>query len=68
MRTIQINEIAMEAGNSPDMIFKHYRELVTEQDADAGFGVTPVAVAELKNKQAAGKGAKVVGLAEVVAA
>ena len=34
----------MEAGNSPDMIFKHYRELVTEKEADAWFGVTPDAV------------------------
>ena len=36
-----VNEVAMEAGNSPDMIFKHYRELVTETEADAWFGVTP---------------------------
>lgn len=27
-----VNEVAMEAGNSPDMIFKHYRELVTEKE------------------------------------
>jgi predicted urease superfamily metal-dependent hydrolase len=36
-----VNEVAMEAGNSPDMIFKHYRELVTETEADAWFRVTP---------------------------
>ncbi len=29
-----VNEVAMEAGNSPDMIFKHYRELVAEGEAD----------------------------------
>ena len=39
-----VNEVSMEAGNSPDMIFKHYRELVTEKEADAWFGVTPEAV------------------------
>jgi len=39
-----VNEVAMEAGNSPEMIFKHYRELVTEQEANTWFGVTPDAV------------------------
>src|SRR5512140_452001 len=43
-----VNEVAMEAGNSPDMIFKHYRELVTEKEADAWFGVTPEAVKAAK--------------------
>jgi hypothetical protein len=36
-----VNEVAMEAGNSPDMIFKHYRELVRETEVDAWFRVTP---------------------------
>ena len=36
-----VNEVAMEAGNSPDMIFKHDRKLATETEADAWFGVTP---------------------------
>lgn len=63
-----VNEVAMEAGNSPDMIFKHYRELVTEKEADAWFGVTPDAVAALKKKQEAERAAKVVELPEVVAA
>jgi hypothetical protein len=63
-----VNEVAMEAGNSPDLIFKHYRELVTEKEADAWFGVSPEAVAALKKNQEAEKAAKVVALAEVVAA
>jgi integrase len=63
-----VNEVAMEAGNSPDMIFKHYRELVTEKEADAWFGVTPGAVAALKKKQEAERAAKVVELPKVVAA
>ena len=63
-----VNEVAMEAGNSPDMIFKHYRELVTEKEADAWFGVTPAMVAALKKKQEAERAAKVVELPKVAAA
>ena len=36
-----VNEVAMEAGNSSAMIFKHYRELVRETEVDAWFRVTP---------------------------
>lgn len=49
-----VNEVAMEAGNSPDMIFKHYRELVTEKDADAWFCVTPEAVKEAQQRTEGG--------------
>lgn len=63
-----VNEVAMEAGNSPDMIFKHYRELVTEKEADAWFGVTPGAVAALKKKQEAERAAKLVELPKAAAA
>lgn len=34
-------QVALEAGNSPAMIFAHYRELVTPEDAAAWFAVTP---------------------------
>ena len=34
-------EVALEAGNSPQMIFKHYRELVTPKDAEKWFGILP---------------------------
>jgi integrase len=34
-------QIAIEAGNSPTVIFKHYRELVTSDDASEWFGITP---------------------------
>ena len=57
-----VNEVAMEAGNSPDMIFKHYRELVTEKDADAWFGVTPGAVKAAKAKMEREKAEKVVNM------
>jgi hypothetical protein len=74
-----VNEVAMEAGNSPDMIFKHYRELVTEKAADAWFGVTPAAVkaakakmekerAEAARKAEAERLAKVVPMPETAAA
>jgi hypothetical protein len=57
-----VNEVSMEAGNSPDMIFKHYRELVTEKEADAWFGVTPDAVKAAKTAMEAQRAEKVVEL------
>ncbi len=63
-----VNEVAMEAGNSPDMIFKHYRELVTEKEADAWFGVTPDAVKAAKARMEKEKADKVVKLPSARAA
>ncbi len=34
-------QTAFEAGNSPAMVFRHYRELVTPAEATAWFGVLP---------------------------
>lgn len=34
-------EVALEMGNSPQMIFKHYRELVTPRDAAAWWAIAP---------------------------
>jgi integrase len=34
-------KVALEAGNSPSIIFKHYRELVTEADAVEWFSIAP---------------------------
>ena len=34
-------QVALEAGNSPTIIFKHYRELVTEGAAKEWFGIFP---------------------------
>lgn len=36
-------QTALEAGNSPAMIFRHYRELVTQDEAREWFGVSPIA-------------------------
>ncbi|CAN5237555.1 hypothetical protein BH20VER2_BH20VER2_12450 [soil metagenome] len=35
------NRVALEAGNSPSMIFKHYRELATPDDAKSWFAIQP---------------------------
>jgi len=34
-------QVSMECGNSPGVIFKHYRELVRPADARKWFGVRP---------------------------
>lgn len=34
-------KVALEAGNSPAIIFKHYRELVTAEAAEEWFGILP---------------------------
>jgi integrase len=36
-----IGEVALEAGNSPQMIFKHYRRVVTEPESKEWFGIMP---------------------------
>jgi integrase len=36
-----VAQVALEAGNSPQMIFKHYRELVRPKEAEAWFGIMP---------------------------
>jgi integrase len=35
-------QVALESGNSPQMIDSHYRELVTEQDAQRWFNIMPL--------------------------
>jgi integrase len=34
-------QVALEAGNSPQMIFRHYRQVVTEAEAAKWFSITP---------------------------
>ena len=36
-----VAQVALEAGNSPQMIFGHYRELVTADDAKKWFSIQP---------------------------
>ncbi len=41
------NQVAQECGNSPAMIFKHYRALVTKDDAERWFAIRPVTEANV---------------------
>jgi hypothetical protein len=36
-----VNRVALEAGNSPQMIFRHYRELATPEQARSWFAISP---------------------------
>ena len=46
-------EVAIEMGNSPQMIFKHYRELVTPRDAAAWWVIMPMTPANVLPMNAA---------------
>ena len=35
------DQVALEAGNSPSIIFKRYRELTSEEQAEKWFGIMP---------------------------
>ncbi len=37
-----VAQVALEAGNSPQMIFRHYRELVRPADAVKWFSIGPL--------------------------
>jgi integrase len=39
--TSNVEETSLEAGNSPDIIFKHYRAVVTSEAAAAWFSIMP---------------------------
>lgn len=44
------NQVALEAGNSPAMIFQHYRELVRPAEAKKWFAITPDAIPKPERK------------------
>jgi integrase len=49
-RLAQINDaarVAIEMGNSPQMLFRNYRELADEQDAAAWFSIAPASAANV---------------------
>ena len=46
-------QVALEAGNSPNVVFKHYRELVKPADAVKWFAVAPEQPANVTNLAAA---------------
>jgi integrase len=41
-----VGQVSLEAGNSPGMVFKHYRQLVRESEAKAWFSILPPKQAE----------------------
>jgi len=56
-QTQDVAKVSLEAGNSPQMIFKHYRELLGPKDADAWFNISPTSetrdkVVKLEQKSA----------------
>ena len=63
-----VDQVALEAGNSPDIIFQHYRELVTGETAREWFGVTPALVeteaGQLKEEGARLRAKKAAAVAE----
>jgi hypothetical protein len=71
MATVQNTaQVALEAGNSPQMIFQHCRELVRATDAEKWFAVTPASVEGAKSLRTAtdGEPANVVELKTVAVA
>ena len=61
-------QAALEAGNSPQMIFRHYRELVRPADAEKWFAVTSASVEAAKAAREGGAEGKIVKLPGVKAA
>lgn len=45
-----LNQVAMEMGNSPDMVIESYREVVTEEQAKVFWSLNSVQAAKLKKK------------------
>ena len=45
--TSDVPKTSLEAGNSPDLIFRHYRELVAKDEGEAWFALTPKSVEEM---------------------
>ena len=50
--TQNIAQVSLEAGNSPRVVNKHYRELVTPDEAKAWFGIMPTTPANVRTMNA----------------
>jgi hypothetical protein len=65
-------QVALEAGNSPQMIFRHYRELVRPVEAEKWFGITAASVEAVKSlRTGTGEGdkeGKIIPIPKTVAA
>lgn len=59
--TVQnVAQVALEAGNSPKMVFSNYREIVRPIDAERWFAITPESVSGFKVKVERERAAKIV--------
>lgn len=63
-----VAQVALEAGNSPRMVFPNYREIVRPADAEKWFGITPEAVEAAKAARESGAAGKIVALPKEAAA
>jgi len=63
-----VAQVALEAGNSPRMVFSNYRELVRPADAEKWFGITPASVAEIRDRAEREKAARIVAFPATAAA
>jgi hypothetical protein len=61
-------EVALEPGNSPQVIFRYCRELVRTADPEKWFGITPARVEAAKATRKSGAAGKIVALPKVAAA
>ena len=66
--TQDVAQVALEAGNSPQIIFQHYRELVRLKEAKRWFAITPETVKEIRAKAEREKAAKIVAFPAKAAA
>jgi integrase len=63
-----VAQVALEAGNSPAMIFSNYRELVTPGDARTWFAVAPKGTKAVRKKVKKGRRGKIVAFPAKAAA
>jgi integrase len=63
-----VAQVALEAGNSLNIIFSNYRELAKAADAKKWFAITPEAIAELKAKHQQEQAEKILQMPVQVAA
>ena len=59
--------VALEAGNSPQIVFRHCRELVRPMEAERWFAVTPASVEAAKTDRESGAEGKIVKLPKTAA-
>jgi integrase len=65
-QTQNVNQVALEAGNSPQVIFRHYRELVRPTDATKWFAITGKSVAAAEKQSQ--KRSKIIQMPKAAAA